>query len=272
MYFHNEDTPIHFFLPQLIYGRINFEGEAAETYICDNKWEVKAMDKIIVLNVKNNFGKAGDTLHPVVLKDHESMVLIDCGYTGFLAAIEQAMEENNFSCSDLTHVLITHQDHDHMGALSELKQKYPWIKVVAGKKESPYISGRLKSLRLEQAEAMQQDLPEEQKQFGLDFCNILRNVRPVDVDLEVQDGDVFSWCGGCTIVATPGHTPGHISVYVNQKRVMITGDGAALENGTLVVANPQYALDIKNAEASLEKIVKYGAKEIICYHGGVFIP
>ena len=60
MYFHNEDTPIHFFLPRLSYGRINFEGEAAETYICDNKWEAKAMDKIIVLNVKNNFGKAGD--------------------------------------------------------------------------------------------------------------------------------------------------------------------------------------------------------------------
>lgn len=230
------------------------------------------MNKIIVLNVENSFGKAGDMIHPVVLKDHENMVLIDCGYAGFLAAIEQAMEENNLSCNDLTHVLITHQDHDHMGALSELKQKYPRIKVVAGEKESPYISGKLKSLRLEQAEAMQQNLPEEQKQFGLDFCNILRSVRPVDVDVEGKDGDIFNWCGGCTIVATPGHTPGHISVYVNQKRVMITGDGAVLENGTLVVANPQYAVDVKDAEASLEKIVKYGAKEIICYHGGIFIP
>lgn len=230
------------------------------------------MDKIIVLNVENSFGKAGDMIHPVVLKDRENMVLIDCGYTGFLAAIEQAMEENNLSCNNLTHVLITHQDHDHMGALSELKQKYPRIKVVAGKKESPYISGKLKSLRLEQAEAMQQGLPEEQKQFGLDFCNILRNVRPVDVDIEVQDGDVFNWCGGCTIVATPGHTPGHISIYVNQKRVMIAGDAAVLENKVLVVANPQYALDRKDAKASLEKILKYGAKEIVCYHGGVFIP
>ncbi|MFT4006641.1 MAG: MBL fold metallo-hydrolase, partial [Lacrimispora sp.] len=135
-----------------------------------------------------------------------------------------------------------------------------------------YISGRLKSLRLEQAEAMQQGLPEAQKQFGLDFCNILRSVRPVDVDVEVQDGDVFNWCGGCTIVATPGHTPGHISVYVNQKRVMIAGDAAVLENEVLVVANPKYALDRKDAKASLEKILKYGAKEIICYHGGVFIP
>jgi len=230
------------------------------------------MDKIIVLNIKFKFGEVEDVIHPVVLKDDVNMVLIDCGYTGFLPAVEQAMEENNLFCGDLTHVLITHQDHDHMGTLSELKQKYLQIQVVASKKESPYISGKLKSLRLEQAEAMQQNLPEEQKPFGLAFCNILKNVRPVEVDLEVRDGDVFNWCGGCTIIGTPGHTPGHISIYVNQKKVMITGDAAALENGELVIANPQFTLDIKEAEASLHKIMTYSAKEIICYHGGIFIP
>lgn len=230
------------------------------------------MDKIIVLDIKFKFGEVEDVIHPVVLKDDVNMVLIDCGYTSFLPAVEQAMKKNNLFCKDLTHILITHQDHDHMGTLYELKQKYPQIQVVASKKESPYISGQLKSLRLEQAEAMQPNLPEEQKSFGLAFCNILKNVRTVEVDLEVQDGDVFNWCGGCTIIGTPGHTPGHISIYVNQKKIMITGDAAALENGELVIANSQFTLDIKEAEASLHKIMTYGAKEIICYHGGIFIP
>jgi hypothetical protein len=49
---------------------------------------------------------------------------------------------------------------------------------------------------------------------------------------------------------------------------LITGDAAALENGKPVVANPQYALDLKKAEESLAKIMNYGANEIICYHGG----
>ncbi len=230
------------------------------------------MEEIIVLDIKFKFDEVENVIHPVVLKDDMYMILIDCGYTGFLSAVEQAMKENNLFCGDLTHVLITHQDHDHMGTLSELKKKYPQIQVVASKKESLYISGRLKSLRLEQAEAMQPNLPEKQKPFGLKFCNILRNVRPVEVDLEVQDGDVLNWCGGCTIIGTPGHTPGHISLYVNEKKVMITGDAAALENGVLVIANPQFSLDLKEAEASLHKIMKYSPKEIICYHGGIFIP
>lgn len=230
------------------------------------------MNEIIVLDIKFKFGDTEEVIHPVILKDNVNMVLIDCGYAGFLPHIEQAMEENDLSCLDLTHILVTHQDHDHIGALSEFKKKYPEIQVVAGKRESPYISGQLKCLRLEQAEMMQPNLPEEQKEFGLAFCNMLRSIQAVAVDVEVQEGDFFDWCGGCTIIETPGHTPGHISVYVNEKQTMIAGDAAVIENGELIIANPQFALDINEAEASLQKIMAYGAKEVICYHGGVFIP
>ncbi len=229
------------------------------------------MNKIIVLDIEFKFGEAEDVIHPVVLVDNQNMILIDCGYTGFLPAIKQAMEQNNLKCADLTHVLITHQDHDHMGAAFALKQEYPQIQVVASKEEAPYISGELKSLRLEQAEALQLTLPEEQQQFGLQFCKILKNVQPVAVDLKVDDGDILAWCGGCTIIGTPGHTPGHISIYINEKKVMITGDAAALENGELVIANPQFTLDSIKAEESLQKIKSYEAKEVICYHGGSLV-
>ena len=230
------------------------------------------MHKIIVLTIKSRFGEMESVIHPVVLKDEKHMVLIDCGYTGFLPALEQAAADNNLDLGELTHVLITHQDHDHMGALYALKHKYPKLQVVAGEKETPYISGQLKSLRLLQAEALQRDLPEEQKAFGLEFCDILKKVQPTEVDITVRDGDVFDWCGGCTILETPGHTPGHISLYVNQEKVLITGDAAALENNQLIIANPQFTLDIREAKESLNKIVNYGAKEIICYHGGTYLP
>jgi len=159
-----------------------------------------------------------------------------------------------------------------MGALSALIQKYPSIQIVASALEAPYISGKLNSLRLEQAEAMQEKLPQEQKAFGQAFCRILKNVQPAPVNLEVFDGDRFNWCGGCTIVGTPGHTPGHISLFLEQQKIMITGDAAVIEQGNLVVANPQYALNLEMAEASLAKIQSFGAKKFICYHGGVLIP
>lgn len=71
------------------------------------------MEEIIVLTLKCD--QFADSIYPVVLKDDGNMVLIDCGYTGFLPILEQAMEEKGLVCSELTHVLLTHQDHDHMG-------------------------------------------------------------------------------------------------------------------------------------------------------------
>lgn len=230
------------------------------------------MNKIIMLNIEFSFSDVKDVIHPVILCDKDNIILVDCGYTGFLPKIEQALMEHTISCKELTHVLITHQDHDHMGALYDLKIKYPHIKVVSSIEEAPYISGDLKSLRLEQAERLQEYLPNEQKEFGLRFCNILKSVKAVAVDIEVKNGDFFDWCGGCIILETPGHTNGHISLYLKEEKVLITGDAAAIENGELVIANPQFTLDIDKAEESLKKIKSFGAEKIICYHGGLYIP
>ena len=225
---------------------------------------------IIILNIKYKFGDIEGIIHPVVLKDNNEMILVDCGYVGFMPIIEDAIKSENLDCNQLTKVLITHHDHDHMGALADFKQKYPNIKIVASEIEAPYIAGEKKSLRLEQAEALQNTLSEEQKSFGKAFCKILKSVRPVKVDLLVHDGEVMNWCGGCEIIGTPGHTPGHISLYLKNQRTLITGDAVALENSQLVIANPQFTLDIENANKSISKILDYDAETYICYHGGIY--
>lgn len=228
------------------------------------------MEKIIVLDVKFKFGDTEDVIHPVILFDDTEMVLIDCGYTGFISNIETAIRDKGLDCNKLTKIVITHHDHDHMGALAALVKKYPNIQVVAGEAEAPYITGEKKSLRLEQAENMQKYLPEDQKEFGTMFCEILRKVEPAKVDIIVKEGDIFPWCGGCEMIETPGHTPGHISLYVKDKKTMITGDAAVLENDRLEIANPQFTIDMPKAEKSLLKIRGYDVDTFICYHGGVY--
>ena len=118
------------------------------------------------------------------------------------------MKSKGIESYSLTKVLITHHDYDHMGALYEIKERYPHIKVVSSEIESDYISGKRKSLRLLQAEEVLKVMPEEQKQTGIDFCEILRKVKPVNVDIVVKDGDKFDWAGGCQVISTPGHMPG----------------------------------------------------------------
>lgn len=227
------------------------------------------MNRITILKIPFSFGGINDAIYPVVLRDEWHMVLVDCGYVGFLKKIERAMENEGLHCKDLTHVLITHHDHDHMGTLSELKRTYPQIRVVTSRTEKPYINGECKPLRLVQAEAMQPSLPPEQQAFGRAFCEMLAKVQPVSVDDLVQNDECLPWCGGCVVVATPGHTKGHISLYLPASQTLIAGDAAVLEGQTLTIANPQYALDIAKARQSLNLIIHSKAKRIICYHGGV---
>jgi glyoxylase-like metal-dependent hydrolase (beta-lactamase superfamily II) len=228
------------------------------------------MKQVLVLNIDYRFDDGIDVIHPVVLIDEHDMVLVDCGFEGFPFHIENAFRAAGLDCGHLTKVLITHQDNDHMGSAAELKRKYPNIEIVASAVEAPYISGKEKHLRLKQAEELQDTLPEEQQAFGLEFCERLKKLEPVEVDLTVNDGDEFPWCGGCKVIATPGHTPGHISLFLKHERTVVTGDAAVLSKGRLIIANPQFALDQEEAERSLLKLLNCRADTYVCYHGGIY--
>lgn len=221
-----------------------------------------------ILDIPFSFDGAAKHLWPVLLFSPQDTVLVDCGYPGFLETLESAMGQVGVDPASLTKLVVTHQDDDHMGAAAALVRKYPHVQVVASRVESPYISGKQKNLRLEQAEQLQSRLPEDQQSFGLQFCARLRQVEPVAVDIQVEDGDRFDWGGGCVILGTPGHTPGHISLFLPQEDLLITGDAAVAEGGALVLANPHFCLDTDTAKQSLARIKDMNCRQYVCYHSG----
>lgn len=184
------------------------------------------MAVIIPLPISFPWEGDGQTIFPTLLLDEIHTVLVDCGYPGFLPLLEQAMENLRLSAGQLTEVVITHHDDDHMGSLAQLRTRYPKVRVLAHEAEVPYISGRKKSLRLVQAEALQPTLPKEAQAWGRQFCQRLAAVEPAAVDQTLTDGQLLPWCGGCQVLATPGHTPGHISLYLPTLHAVITGDAA----------------------------------------------
>lgn len=99
---------------------------------------------------------------------------------------------------------------------------------------------------------------------------LLESIENVTVDLLLKDGDYFPWCSGLEIISTPGHMPGHISIYVKGSKTLIAGDALVVENGELAIANPQYTLDMNEAKKSITKLLDYEIDRIICYHGGVY--
>lgn len=228
------------------------------------------MNKLNVLEINFEFDSKVNSIYPVIVEDENEMILIDCGYPNFLSLIEDCAYKNNIDLNKLTKLIITHHDFDHMGSAADLKSKYPNMKILASEKDEKYISGKEKSLRLQQAESIYDSLPEEQKEWALNFQKTLESVENVDVDIELNDGDKFDCCGGVEIIETPGHMPGHISIYIKEIKTLIAGDALVIENNKLCIANPQYTLDMKEAKKSAKKLLNYDIDRVICYHGGIY--
>ena len=190
--------------------------------------------KILRLTINMQFGEFENIVYPTLLWDKENIILVDCGFIGSLHDLEEELHRHELSVNQLTGLVLTHHDHDHMGAAAALKKLNSSIKIYSSSAEAPYICAKEKPLRLCQAEEMQKTLPPEQQDFGKAFCNMLRQVEPVGVDYLLHDGDHFNWCGGCCVIETPGHTPGHISLLIENDSIVITGDAIALEENCLL--------------------------------------
>ena len=87
------------------------------------------------------------------------------------------------------------------------------------------------------------------------------------VDKGFADQEIFEQ--EILVVHTPGHTKGHISLYLINEMTLIAGDALVIEDGRFNIANPDFTLDLETAVKSVEKIRKLSPRKIICYHGGV---
>ncbi|MEK4759548.1 MBL fold metallo-hydrolase [Viridibacillus sp. FSL E2-0187] len=223
--------------------------------------------KILELPIEFEFNGQKNYIYPSLIILNDELTLVDTGYTNFLSLIENEIVKNGFEMKNLKNIIITHYDDDHIGSLYDFKEKYPWINIIASEIESKYISGEMKSERLIQADEMLKSMPNNEVEFGKWFIQQLKNLKHVSIDEKVHDGDMIL-DNKCRIVATPGHTTGHISLYFPSLNSVITGDAAVNEKQELIIANPNFCLDVDNAQQSLRKIKNLKAETYYCFHGG----
>jgi glyoxylase-like metal-dependent hydrolase (beta-lactamase superfamily II) len=224
---------------------------------------------VVILKIPCTTNGKEDFLYPVLLQYKHEMVLVDCGYEDSFPLIEKAAAEQGISFSRLTGVVLTHHDMDHVAGLYPLKVKYPGINVYASAIEAACICGQKKSLRLQQAEELDACLPKEFKAAARQFQVMLQQVKPVPVDFILEEKSEWPLADVVDVIPTPGHTPGHLSLYIKKQKTLIAADALVIEDGRLNLANPQFAMDLPEAIASVKKIRQLAIKKLICYHGGV---
>jgi glyoxylase-like metal-dependent hydrolase (beta-lactamase superfamily II) len=97
--------------------------------------------------------------------------------------------------------------------------------------------------------------------------------KPDEVDITVDrvlaDGDTIDGTEfRLEALHTPGHAPNHLCFWLDEERVIFTGDHVL--NGTTTVVNPQRGGDMKEYLASLERLRKLKRVAKICPgHGAV---
>jgi glyoxylase-like metal-dependent hydrolase (beta-lactamase superfamily II) len=230
---------------------------------------MKIANGVEVLELTMNFAGNQSVICPVLLWDDVNAILVDTGVPGQLGHIRNAMEQAGVPFSRLTKVILTHQDIDHIGSLPEiLRASDGKIEVLAHEADKPYIEGEKPLLKMnpERVAKMLEALPEGQRERTR---ALFANPPKAHVDRTVSDGETLPYCGGITVIHTPGHTPGHISLYLNQSKILITGDAMMAANGQLMGPNPNVTPDMKTALESLKKFTQFDVETVVCYHGGV---
>jgi len=209
------------------------------------------------------------SIYPALLWDAQAAVLVDAGFPGQLELIRAALEQAGLPFERLTDVVITHHDLDHIGSLASIRAQRPGLRVWAGAQEQAYIQGEKTPLKLAQMRANLEALPAEQQAFFEVMRGAFQNsFTPVERTL--VEGDLLPVLGGVRVIDTPGHTLGHICLYLPQAKVLIAGDALRVENGELGRPAPTLNADQALSLASLKKLAALDIETVICYHGGLY--
>jgi len=142
-------------------------------------------------------------------------VLVDAGIDGFAARIMETAEAR-FAAAKPKAIVLTHGHFDHAGSLEDLLKAWD-VPVYAHAKELPFLTG-------------QEDYSEPDPAVGGGLISTISPLFPskgIDIRGKVQalpeDGTIPGMTGW-TWIHTPGHTPGHISLFRESDRMLIAGD------------------------------------------------
>lgn len=181
------------------------------------------------------------------------LTLIDTGTPGASDRVIRALRGTEHA-RDLGRIVLTHRHGDHAGNAAELARA-SGAEVLASPADAAYIR-----------DGSDQPRPQPATRLGRVMVPYVKvalpwHVDPVPVREELTDG---AQVGPFQIIATPGHTAGHVSVLWPERGILFAADAAA--NLTGVGPHPA-ADDPATARESFARLAELDFEAVCFGHG-----
>ena len=193
--------------------------------------------------------------------------LIDTCFTCSVPTFESYLSNAGIDIKDINRIILTHLHPDHVEATNALRRKTGakiyshWIEAMYLSHELEYNGPPDKNAFEHVLKVMGTSIDKVTKKFG----NI--NVGPIVIDRLLKDGDTIG--NTLQVIHTPGHTPGHISLYDKDRRILIGGDilfNSILNTDGLFVPPPAVTKDWETSIVSARRLLSLKIEKLLLAH------
>src|SRR5918992_546272 len=160
----------------------------------------------------------------IVEEAPHDLTLIDTCFSADLPGLEEYLHNAGYEISDIKRIVITHIHPDHTQAVNEIKERSGRAaQILSHWAEAAYLSHNPPYPGPPSQETVQNFF----NQLGLKPEDVFKkygtfDVEPIKLNRQLQDGDMVG--KSLQVIHSPGHTPGHISLYSDQHGIIFGGD------------------------------------------------
>ena len=198
--------------------------------------------------------------NPYLLIDPDGLTLVDAGLPGSDKKILRYLAGLGYAPKGLRRVIITHADFDHIGGLAALEAA-TGARIFASTIEARAMAEGHASRPLKHRHMVIKLL--------FDLMTGLFKPAPVHADEYLSNGLTLPVLGGLRVVETPGHTPGHISLFAPSVGVLFCGDSIVSGETGLRGSSGANNWDQAKSDESVRIQAALGARVLCSGHGPV---